>query len=160
MERMILAVVSRVQTPLKSCIFSGFFTQLHKLRWQPRGSFFIWFYFRTSYMIYFIYIIHRLHFINWIRCPECLFSKTKKVGFFEATHLPLYKNGVSTGRYAIHIQRCLRWRWNKNNNKFKQSDLPVHGFLRNNNEPVPALCSSRARWPLSTYFCLWATRKY
>ena len=33
-------------------------TQLHELRSQLRGSFFVWFHFRCSYIIYFIYIYH------------------------------------------------------------------------------------------------------
>ena len=37
---------------------SSFFTQLYKLPSQQRGSLFIWFHFRSSYMIYFIYICH------------------------------------------------------------------------------------------------------
>ena len=36
----------------------NFCMQLHKLRSQLRGSFFIWFHFGSSYMIYFIYIYH------------------------------------------------------------------------------------------------------
>ena len=47
---------SGVQIPLESRViffyffFSGFFTQMHKLRSQLRGSFFLWFHFRSSYM--------------------------------------------------------------------------------------------------------------
>ena len=36
----------------------NFCMRLHKLRSQLRGSFFIWFHFGSSYMIYFIYIYH------------------------------------------------------------------------------------------------------
>ena len=49
--------LQRGWTQLKSCFFSGFFTQLYKLRSQLRGSSFTWFNFRSSNMNYFIYII-------------------------------------------------------------------------------------------------------
>ena len=47
----------------KSWIFFRLLTQLHKLRSQLRGSLFIWFHFRSSYMIYFIHIYH-IHLLN------------------------------------------------------------------------------------------------
>ena len=77
---------SRVQISLKSCIF--FFrllTQLHKSRSQLRGSFFIWFHFRSSYMIYFIYIYHIVYFCQMFLECKHPFIDRKPMVIFEAT---------------------------------------------------------------------------
>ena len=55
----------QVQIPLKLLnFFFRLLTQLHKLRSQLRGSFFNWFHFHSSYMIYFMYIFHSIKCIN------------------------------------------------------------------------------------------------
>ena len=60
----IIDIILETQRPQRKKIghqrlqVSSFFTQLHKLPSQQRGSLFIWFHFRSSYMIYFIYICH------------------------------------------------------------------------------------------------------
>ena len=76
---------SRVQIPLKSCIF--FFrlpTQLHKSHSQLWGSFFIWFHFCRSYMTYFIYIYHIVYFCQMFLECKHPFIDIKPMVIFEA----------------------------------------------------------------------------
>ena len=68
---------------------SSFFTQLHKLPSQQRGSLFIWFHFRSSYMIYFIYICHiHLFHGNIYEVNTCMnvASSVQKVSYSKPLH--------------------------------------------------------------------------
>ena len=55
----------RYQTPLMSWIFFRLLTQLHKLC-SIAWTFFIWFHFRSSFMIYFIYIYHNKNVLDCV----------------------------------------------------------------------------------------------
>ena len=98
---------SKVQIPLKSCIF--FFrllTQLHKSRSQLRGSFFTWFHFSRSYMTYFIYVYHIAYFCQMFSECKHPFIDLKPMVIFEATVPSAQLLALDS---KLYIQALLQW---------------------------------------------------
>ena len=105
---------------------SSFFTQLHKLPSQQRGSLFIWFHFRSSYMIYFIYICHiHLFHGNIYEVNTCMnvASSVQKVSYSKlllnksrcfktpwSLFLPLKSSALG---YSCFFKKALLWNFGK-----------------------------------------------
>ena len=77
-------------------------TQLHKLPSQLRGSLFVWFQFRSFYMIYFIYVyhIHLFHGNIWAHnCPAPNIS-----GFMAQMVRSMHRYREVTGSNPVEVR--------------------------------------------------------
>ena len=84
--------------------------QLHKSRSQLRGSFFIWFHFCRSYMIYFIYIYHIVYFCQMFLECKHLFIDIKPMVITEATVPGAQLLGRDSKRYPCTWQHTFMYK--------------------------------------------------